>query len=109
MEIKERLSRRAPEDIIKLGEIVEHAVKGDFWKLLQEMTVGRKSYELQKSVSGGGVAERILGRLEAYETILMDLENMVEEKRQLQMPLAPEASPEEEYNVSERIPTGGVM
>lgn len=103
--IEMRLERRNEEDLIFLGDLVEQAAKTEFWKLLRAMTIGRKSYELQKSSSGiPASADRVLGRLEAYETILSDLQTMVEEKNRLTAPLEPEA---EDILEPEKVSQGG--
>lgn len=91
MTIAQRLSRRAPEDISLIGGMIANVMKGDFWQVLTFLTASQRVMEIEKSKTGVGgnlSAERILGRIEAYETVISDLEAIVQMKEELDRPRA---------------------
>lgn len=90
MRIEERLARRAPEDIIHIGGIIEHTMKGEFWSILKMLGVSLKVDEIERAKNGIGVpisSERVLGRIEAHQTMLDALEAIVIQRNELQKPV----------------------
>lgn len=90
MRIEERLTRRAPDDIIYIGNLIENAMRGELWAVINFMSASLKVEEIEKSKNGLGTpisAERILGRIEAYETLITNLESIVVQKEELSKPI----------------------
>ena len=95
MNIKERLVRQSVQDKIEIGEIVRRAYNGKFGEVLRAYINGAVTKEslfnqtnivhLQPLTS-----DRILGRIEAYTNVLIDLERMIQEAEELQQPIKDE-------------------
>lgn len=84
------MTRRTPEDIVHIGNIISHLMKGEFWGILAFTTASRRVLEIEKSRNGVGgniSAERVLGRIEAYESVVSDLEAFAALKDELQKPV----------------------
>jgi len=84
MKIEHRLVRRNLDDIIEIGNILERFYNGAAGTILRAFINGRKSeecklHQLDPKVS----AERVLGRLEAYQNIVDDIEIAIQEKTKL--------------------------
>lgn len=82
--IDERLASAAQgelRDIVYIGELVEKVLLGEFGSVLRALMKGRAAMELNESrVTAKVSADRYLGRLDAYERILSDLEQYVLDK-----------------------------
>jgi len=90
MRIEERLARRAPDDIVYIGGLIQNSMKSEFWKVLEMMTASLKIEEIEKSKNGLGAqisSDRVLGRIEAYETIITNLEAIAAQKEELSKPI----------------------
>jgi hypothetical protein len=87
-ELKEKLIRRNDDDIFYIGHLIEQAKKTEFWQLLSIMTEGRKvnEIELSKATHNNFSADRILGRIEAYETLLDDMDSWLDQVEVLRRP-----------------------
>jgi len=84
MTFEERLRRNAPEDQIKIGEVVEAALSGEFGVLLKAIISGIIAAELDKSRRDKNVsADRVLGRIESLDNLTEQLDTTVDIKRQL--------------------------
>jgi len=83
MKIEERMRRNDIEDKIYIGEIVEQATSGEFGAVLRCIIEGLKDIELQKSKISEADANRVLGRLEAYNQIQNELDTCIETKNKL--------------------------
>ena len=66
--------------IVEIGEIVEHFLKSSMAVIIETLTVGRRSMELETSRVNNVSADRILGRLEMADIIWKDLEQYVHDK-----------------------------
>jgi hypothetical protein len=84
-----RIARRNDDDVMYIADIIEREKTTEFWKLLASMTEGRRINEIEKSKAShvNFSAERILGRIEAYETLLDDLESFLDQADVLRQPL----------------------
>lgn len=121
MRIEERLTRRSPDDIIFIGNLIQNAMRSDFWVVLQMLSSSLKVEEIEKSKTGIGgpiSSDRVLGRIEAYETLTSNLEAFVTMKEELSKPLtqkkeSPEDGAEEIIDREEVEPVslkyGGAM
>lgn len=89
MTLEERFDRQSPEDQVILGEIIDHFFQSDAGRLFKLMAQNLQRMEIQSSRNGGVNADRALGRIEAYDTVLTDLEMFVNRKRELQRPVEP--------------------
>lgn len=114
MKIEERMTRRNSDDIIHVGTLIENVRKGEFWQVLSFVTASLRVSEIEKSKNGIGgpiVAERVLGRIEAYETVISELEALVLLKDELVRPVkksksAPDDGAEEIIDREEVEPSG---
>ncbi len=107
MKIKDRLDRQDNEDIIIIGEAVEAFLRSDAGEIFHLMISNLQKLEMQNSRNGSISAERALGRIEAYETVISDFQTFVDRKYEIQRPVET-APPETE--VAEEITrplTGG--
>lgn len=80
MKIEDRMLRREPEDIVELGQIVEEFLKSPMYVILKALCNGSMSLEAQLSRDAKVPADRVLGRIEAYTRLLVDLEQFVSDK-----------------------------
>lgn len=87
MNIEDRMLRANEEDRVILGNIVESLAKTDGWKVIRAVTEGRRVMEIANAKNGTLNSDRILGRIEAYETIMSDLEQFVKDRDDLQRPV----------------------
>lgn len=90
MRIEERLTRRAPDDIVYIGNLIQQAMKSELWTVINFMSASLKVEEIEKSKNGLGApisADRVLGRIEAYETIITNLEGIAVQKEELSKPI----------------------
>lgn len=87
MRIEERYERQADEDIVIIGEMIDQFFKSDMGKVFIKGLNNLKSMELHNSRARDTSAEKVVGRLEAYETILADLQGFVERKNEIQKPV----------------------
>lgn len=90
LSIEDRLSgcgRRESDAIIYVGTLVENVLRGEFGAIIKALTVGRVSTELKNNREGKLNTERLVGRLEAYDTLWEDLEQFVLDKDSLLKPL----------------------
>lgn len=81
MTIEERIQRRAPEDIIHIGQLAENVLKSEMGVLLYALTSGRIATEASNNSNLN--AERILGRIQGYQRLMNDLEQYVIDKNKL--------------------------
>lgn len=101
MTILERFERQDNEDIVIIGEIIDKALRSDFGELLRIMIANLNNLEIANSRNGNGSSDKVLGRLEGYQTFLSDLETFVARKNELQRPIA--YSDEESSQANEQI------
>jgi hypothetical protein len=84
IEIEEKIAacgRRELAEIVYIGELVERVLKGEFGSVLRALLKGRSAMELAESRIKSDInPDRYLGRLDAYERILEDLEQYVIDK-----------------------------
>lgn len=82
--IDDRLANAARgelKEVIYIGQIVEDQLKGEFGSILRALLRGRSAAELAESrVHTAMTSDRFLGRLDAYDKILQDLEQYVIDK-----------------------------
>lgn len=95
MTIKERLVRRSQEDIIEIGHILERFYSSDAGDVLRAIINGRIARESRVHEDGRTQLDpaRILGRIEAWQMLIDDIETAIQDKDSLTQPL-----PEEESN-----------
>lgn len=95
MNIEERMVRREPEDIIEIGRSLEVMYNSPAGAILRAMVNGRISLEAKKHKEGSPIKPgRALGRIEAYQTLLDDIEVAIAQYYSLIQPL-PENEQEE--------------
>lgn len=87
MRIEDRLKRQNEEDLVIIGDIIDHFFKSDMGKIFTNGLNNLKSMELHNSRARDTSAEKVVGRLEAYETIVADLQGFVDRKNELQEPV----------------------
>jgi len=90
MKIEERLIRRSPEDILHIGMIIENVMKGDFWTILNLLSASLRIEEIERSKTGIGQplsSDRVLGRIEAYQSLIDSLEAITIQMNELRKPL----------------------
>ena len=81
--VKESLVSCAQGDsssIIEIGQMVENFLKSPMAVVLESLTVGRRSMELEQSRQSQMSSDRFLGRLEMADIIWKDLEQFVHDK-----------------------------
>ncbi len=88
MKIEQRLVRRSMEDIIHIGEALEKFYNGQSGAVLRAFINGRITEEAKihydKTIQLS--SDRILGRIEAYQMIIDDIEKAIQDKNQLTAP-----------------------
>lgn len=82
MTIEERIKRHEREDIIYIGQLAEQILASEMGSLLYALTSGRIATEASTAHQVGS-AERVLGRIEAYQKLVNDLEQYVVDKDKL--------------------------
>lgn len=92
MSIKDALVRQNESDKIEIGEVVKRTLNGKFGDILRAYVNGKITSEsLYHQVNPMDreplSAERILGRIEAYNNVIYNLEEMVQEAEELQRPV----------------------
>lgn len=83
---KEMLDRMSSDDAIHIGDAVSRMFRGEFWGLFLAVISQLKSMELQNSRLRSESSDKVLGRLEAYETIIANLEGYVRQADELRAP-----------------------
>jgi hypothetical protein len=106
MKIKERLERYNEEDVVIIGNLVEKHLRGEFGELFYSTIENLSEMELQNSRNQVGTSDKVLGRLEAYNTIVADFKGYVEELKKAQKPLEKDDA---NYSVAleQQVRTGG--
>lgn len=94
--IVDAFNRQDAQDVVVIGELIEHSLNGDFGRLLKAMLENLKAMELANSRNNAGSSDKVLGRLEAYDTVLGDLHGFIARKNELQLPREEESSEETE-------------
>lgn len=69
-----------PSAIIEIGQLVENFLKSPMAVVLESLTVGRRSMELEQSRQAQMSSDRFLGRIEMADLIWKDLEQFVHDK-----------------------------
>ena len=92
MKVKDRLVRQNEEDIIEIGRIVKTAYYGKFGEVLKAIVEGLVTEILTYHQSNPNdrmpmSAERLLGRLEGYQTIINKLEESIFQAEEAQKPI----------------------
>lgn len=100
MKIKDALVRQTETDRVEIGEIVRRVYNGKFGEILRAYINGSVTKELTYNQVNPNdrsplSADRILGRCEAYNNVLLDLERMIQDADDLQRPQEDQASDEE--------------
>lgn len=91
MTIEERMIRREPEDLIEIGRALEVMYASAAGAILRAMVNGRISLEAKQHREGTAIKPgRALGRIEAYQQLLDDIELAISQYYQLIEPI-PEA------------------
>lgn len=85
MNIAERLERQDNEDIVLIGNLMDSEAATVTRLMIQNLLNLELSHSRQDTAS----AERKLGRLEAYRTVLDDMQGFHDRARELQQPIAP--------------------
>lgn len=84
LDIEERIvgaGRGELKEIVYVGDIVETTLKTEFGVILRALLKGRAALELAESRNKAEFSpDRFLGRLDAYEKIMQDLEQYVIDK-----------------------------
>lgn len=95
MNIEERMVRREPEDIIEIGRSLEDFYNSAAGSILRAMVNGRVSLEAKMHREGSKIKPgRALGRIEAYQQLLDDIELAIAQYHSLIQPI-PEPEQEE--------------
>lgn len=106
--IKEAFERQNNEDLIIIGNLVSQALNSDFGKLLNLLINNLKLMEVNNSRNNiGGSSDKVLGRLEAYDTVLNDLQGFISRMEELQQPIQTEVIDEELASEQYTRPMGG--
>lgn len=82
-EIKEKLilcGKGDPSSIIEIGKMVEDFLKSPIAIIIESLTNGRKSFELEQSRNSSLSSDRFIGRLEMSDLLWKDLEQYVLDK-----------------------------
>jgi len=96
---KDYIDGQDPGHIIDRGEIVQRSYRGKFGEILRAYINGMVTKELtynQTNAPGTQPlsSDRILGRCEAYNNVLIDLERMIADGEEMKQPIIEE---EEDY------------
>lgn len=84
MKIEERIIRKREEDIIEIGRILERFYNGQAGTVIRSLINGLMSTErINHQYSINIPADRVLGRLEAYQNVIDKIELSIQEMRQL--------------------------
>jgi hypothetical protein len=84
MNIKEALTKGDMPDKIYIGEIAERLYSGETGDLLRALINGLITEEATKHRPNPNLpADRVLGRIEAYQQIIDDIESMIKERDNL--------------------------
>lgn len=84
MKIEERLIRKREEDIIEIGRILERFYNGQAGIVIRSLINGLISTERVNHQYNLDIpADRVLGRLEAYQNVIDKIELGIQEMRQL--------------------------
>lgn len=89
MSIKEALVRQDVQDKVQIGNVVRRTLNGQFGDILRAYINGVITGECldTNSIPDNIInADRRLGRIEAFNKVLVDLEFMVHEMEQLTQP-----------------------
>lgn len=108
MDIFERFERQETEDLIIIGDKMEKFINSDIGRLIcNKMLPNLQKMELLASRTGAANADRALGRIEAYDTILSDIETFVTKKKELQRPIEREDFDQDLAEEQTSIPVRG--
>jgi hypothetical protein len=69
-----------PGSIVEIGNLVENFLKSPMAVVLESLTVGRRSMEIEQSRQSQMSSDRFLGRIEMADLIWKDLEQFVHDK-----------------------------
>jgi hypothetical protein len=88
MKLEQRLERLEDEDLLIIGEKVQQFLDSELGKLFKnKLLPNLQKMEIERSRDGKISADRALGRIEAYNVVLSDLENFVASKKELERPI----------------------
>lgn len=92
MTIEERMVRREQEDIITIGQTLETFYNTDAGAIIRAMVNGRVALEAKQHREGSPIKPgRALGRIEAYQQLVDDIEIAIAQYHDLIRPLPEEA------------------
>jgi hypothetical protein len=96
MTIEERMVRRDPEDLIEIGRALDTFYNSEAGAIIRAMCNGRVSQEARQHKEGSAIKPgRALGRIEAYNQLIDDIEIAIAQYHDLTRPQPEEASHEE--------------
>ncbi len=92
MNISERLIRREEQDILEIGNIIKATYYGQFGEVLKAIVDGLITYDLTLNQRNERdvvplSSDRLLGRLEGYQTVINKLELAIQEADSLREPI----------------------
>lgn len=91
MTIEERMVRRDPQDLIEIGQTLEAFYMSDAGAIIRAIVNGRVSHEARVHADGSRIKpSRALGRIEAYQTLLNDIEISISQYHDLVRPIPEE-------------------
>lgn len=91
MTIVERLIRREPEDVIEIGNIMDAFYSSEAGTVLRAIINGQISKESNAHYYDSKIpAERILGRIEAFQKVIDSIELAIKDKDDLTRPIPEE-------------------
>ena len=97
--LAEALIRREQQDIVYIGGVAEKLYNSETGELLRAIINGHVQDESLRNENGIQVpSEMVLGRIQAFQTIINDLERMIFDKLNLVTPQAGEEKKEEKYD-----------
>lgn len=84
-----------PSAIVEIGGLVESFLKSPMAVVLESLTVGRRSMELEQARQSQMSSDRFLGRIEMADLIWKDLEQFVHDKDMATKRIRVSRTPEE--------------
>lgn len=95
MKIEERMLRRNPEDLIEIGRCLGDFYNSPAGSILRAMINGRVNLEARDHLEDDRIKpSRVLGRIEAYNQIINDIELSISQYHSLIQPLPEDQSEE---------------
>ncbi len=92
MRIKEALIRKDTSDIVYIGEVAQKMYESEAGELLRALLNGYIGEEaIRHKEDEKTSADRVLGRIEMCQTILDDIEFMIDQARKLKEPIIEES------------------